>query len=217
MHTPDQNIKHNTNIPGWNGREILDVIANYAMAVPEDGNILELGALFGRSTYSLGHNKPASVKLYTIDFWPTIDLSVHKEVWIHDSKIGPTESKLLQDAIVRGEVADSLPGHAFYKLWDTYTSGIENKFGIRGNTMMPTDKFPMFNFIFHDASHEYDGVYKDLVHWFPKLLPDGVIIIDDYEATQFPGVIRAVDQFAEEHDLVKEMVTHRNILLRRKV
>lgn len=211
-------MKHNTNIPGWNNKEILNVIGKYAEAVPENGNILELGALFGRSTYTLGHNKKSSVKLYTLDFWPTINMANHTETNIHDSTIGTEEAALLQNSFVNIKGIAHLPGEVFYKLWDTFTVGIENKIGLRSNTQVnDTTLFPMFNLIFHDASHEYEGVYKDLVLWFPRLLTDGVLIVDDYEPVQFPGVVQAVDQYVQENDLIKEMVTNRNVLLRRKV
>ncbi len=209
-------MKHNIKIPGWNGQEILDVIGKYAAEVPENGNILELGALFGRSTYTLGYNKKDSVKLITIDLWPEIDMANHTTQWIHDSKGGDSEHELVKSSFVVENGVQKLPGTTFYKLWNFFTSGIVNNTSVRGFTITPTDDYPMFNFIFHDASHDYEGVYNDLVHWYPKLLPDGVIIIDDYEPAQFPGVIKAVDQFADEHNLIKEMVTGRNVLLRNR-
>ena len=80
---------------------------------------------------------------------------------------------------------------------------------------MPNLEFPMIDFIFHDAGHDYENVYNDLYHWFPKLKQEGIIIIDDYDP-QFPELIKAVDEFVAEQNLHTEMVTHRNILLRRK-
>ena len=210
-------MKHNINIPGWNGGEILDIIGRYAENIPENGNILELGALFGRSTYTLGHNKKPSVKLYTIDLWPHIDLNMHNMQWIHDRDTGVEEAALLHRSIVKHDTEYYLSGQVFHQLWHAYTAGIENKIDIRGNTITPTKDFPMFNFIFHDASHDYKGVYNDLVHWYPKLLPDGVIIVDDYEPGQFPGVVQAVDQFVKENNMIKEVITVRNVLLRNKI
>lgn len=208
-------MKINTKIPGWNGEQILKVLAEYSSAVPENGHILELGALFGRSTYAIGHNKKESVSLTSIDIWPTIAFENHTEVWFHDNNTGAEELITLQRRIrVEPNGKKYLPGASFYALWVEYTKGIPNLTGIHDNTSIENSHMPMYDFIFHDAAHDYEGVYADLVHWFPKLKQDSVMIIDDYES-QFPGVIQAVDQYVSENNLVTEMVTGRNILLRR--
>ena len=43
-----------------------------------------------------------------------------------------------------------------------------------------------------DGSHRYEDVTKDLKLYVPKLLPGGLVFIDDYVAA-YPGVMRAVD------------------------
>ena len=53
--------------------------------------------------------------------------------------------------------------------------------------------------IYIDADHEYDAVRRDLAHYFELLSPDGVLIGDDFGC--WPGVTRAVEEFAEAHDL----------------
>ena len=87
--------KINMSIPGWNGKKILEIIAAFSSRVPENGNILELGALFGRTTYAIGHNKPASVTLHSLDIWPTILFSNHTEYWFHDEKCGEEETNAI--------------------------------------------------------------------------------------------------------------------------
>lgn len=206
-------MKINTNIPGWNGKEILEIIATYASKVPENGNILELGALFGRSTYALGHNKHPSVKLTVIEIWPTILLDHHKVVNFHDDTCSQEEKLKILEKIKQNP--ERLESDDFYDLWRHWTQDIANMESIRGFTSMPNINFPMFDFIFHDAGHSYEDVYSDLNHWFSKLKPDGVIIIDDYERIHFPDLCRAVDQFITEKKLSFEMVTPRNILLKR--
>jgi len=206
-------MKINRNIPGWNGKEILEVIANFASKVPENGNILELGALFGRSTYALGHNKPESVSLHVIEIWPNIMLANHQTVNFHDGTCGEEEKKMIADKIKKDP--DRLESDDFFELWKMWTDGISNLHSYKAFTSLPNMNFPMFDFIFHDAGHSYHDVYTDLNHWLPKLKDDGVIIIDDYDRVQFSDLCRAVDQFIEEEKLKFEMVTPRNILLKR--
>lgn len=205
----------NEKIPGWNNTEILRKLAEFSANVPENGAILELGGLFGRSTYALGHNKKNSVKLFTIDIWPTIYLDNHREIYFHDKRAGADETELITERLKNDP--ERLDGKDFHELWKLYTAGIDNLVGIKDYTTLDNKDFPMFDFIFHDAGHDFHNVYNDLVHWFPKLKDDGIIIIDDYESTNFPEVIKAVDIFVKNNNLQTEMVTHRNILLRRKI
>lgn len=45
-----------------------------------------------------------------------------------------------------------------------------------------------------DGSHHYPAVQKDLELYGPKVLPNGLIFIDDY-ISAYPGVVRAVDEY----------------------
>jgi predicted O-methyltransferase YrrM len=45
-----------------------------------------------------------------------------------------------------------------------------------------------------DGSHRYPDVTKDLSLYVPKLLPGGLIFVDDY-IPAYPGVMRAVDEY----------------------
>ena len=157
-------MKINNNIPGWNNEEILIKIAQYAAAVPENGFILELGALFGRSTYALGHNKKDSVKLFTIDIWPTLLLENHTIINFHDGNCGIDELAKVTSKFSGNP--PKLDGYDFYELWKEFTEGIVNSEGFKGYTNVPNLEFPMIDFIFHDAGHDYENVYNDLYHWF---------------------------------------------------
>jgi predicted O-methyltransferase YrrM len=54
------------------------------------------------------------------------------------------------------------------------------------------------DFVFIDASHNYESVSKDISAWFPKLKKTGIIAGHDY-MDYFPGVVRAVNEFFHEH------------------
>ena len=57
--------------------------------------------------------------------------------------------------------------------------------------------------VYIDACHDYDFVKQDIELSFDKLTNDGYLCGHDYniEYHPFPGVIKAVDEFAEKHDL----------------
>lgn len=50
------------------------------------------------------------------------------------------------------------------------------------------------DFVFIDASHEYEDIKSDIHAWMPKVKKGGIIAGHDYE-DGFPGVQRAVDEF----------------------
>jgi len=45
-----------------------------------------------------------------------------------------------------------------------------------------------------DGSHHYEQVTQDLALYAPKVLPGGLIFIDDYDPL-YPGVVRATDEY----------------------
>lgn len=50
-----------------------------------------------------------------------------------------------------------------------------------------------FDIVYIDASHDYESVKKDILHWLPKVKKDGIICGDDYVAG-WPGVVKAVNE-----------------------
>jgi len=57
-----------------------------------------------------------------------------------------------------------------------------------------------FDFVYIDGNHDYESVARDMKDWFPKLKSGGILCGHDYNETN-PGTKKAVNEFAEEHDL----------------
>lgn len=55
-----------------------------------------------------------------------------------------------------------------------------------------------FDLIHIDAEHEYLAVKNDIENYWNLLNHDGVMICDDY-SSNWPGVVRAVDEFVQAH------------------
>jgi hypothetical protein len=51
-----------------------------------------------------------------------------------------------------------------------------------------------FNLLIIDGDHGHDGVKFDFEHYFPMLEPGGYVILDDYNAQEWPGVQKFVDE-----------------------
>lgn len=52
------------------------------------------------------------------------------------------------------------------------------------------------DFVFLDADHGYEAVLQDLEAWYGKLKPSRLIAGDDWDPGKWPGVVRAVEEFA---------------------
>lgn len=53
------------------------------------------------------------------------------------------------------------------------------------------------DFVFIDASHDYQSVLNDMRMWYPKVKAGGIFAGDDHQPA-WPGVIQAVQEFANE-------------------
>jgi tetratricopeptide (TPR) repeat protein len=51
-----------------------------------------------------------------------------------------------------------------------------------------------FNLLVIDGDHSYDGVAFDFHNYYPLLRPGGYVIFDDYNAKEWPGVQRFIDE-----------------------
>lgn len=61
------------------------------------------------------------------------------------------------------------------------------------------------DFVYIDASHDYESVKADLEAWWPVVTAQGILAGHDYDSTH-PGVMRAVNEFAQEHDVIVRIV-----------
>lgn len=67
-----------------------------------------------------------------------------------------------------------------------------------------------------DGDHHYDTARLDLQLFCPKVLPGGYVFVDDL-IPQYPGVIRAVDEYFTPGNPTFEIVTRQNFLIARKL
>lgn len=73
-------------------------------------------------------------------------------------------------------------------IWRDYSYNIVNR--ISNN----------LDFVYHDASHLYKDLKRDLNDWLPKMEKQGLVAGHDYGNELFPGVKQAVDEFCKEHN-----------------
>ena len=91
------------------------------------------------------------------------------------------------------------------KLYDVFLSNIEPvKHNINPIRMTSIDASKLYednslDFVFIDASHEYEDVKEDILAWLPKVKIGGILAGHDYDT--FEGVNRAVDEIFNINDL----------------
>ena len=61
------------------------------------------------------------------------------------------------------------------------------------------------DFAFIDAQHTYEGVSEDVRIWKPKIKSGGWLCGHDFGRDKFPGVTKAVVEFADENNLKGEL------------
>lgn len=76
---------------------------------------------------------------------------------------------------------------------------------LRGMSEAMSIKVPdnSLGLVYLDGDHSYEGVFNDILFWWPKLVTGGIMAFHDYEMTQY-GVKRAVRALALEINLIPE-------------
>ena len=145
----------------------------------EDNSIIvEIGSWFGRSTSYMGSllkESNKNIKFYSVDTWEGSDEEAHHKTI---SKL-KSEGKTLFD-----EYLNNLKDCGVID----YVIPIKSASIEAANTFEDNS----IDFIHIDASHDYDNVIADIIAWYPKVKPGGLITGDDYI---WPGVKRAVDEY----------------------
>lgn len=159
---------------------------------PSGSRFVEVGSWKGRSSSHLAveiANSKKQIDFYCVDTW-------------------------------RGCRENNDPTH------DAYDPNIHMVYDIFLNNMKPvenyyvplrmksTDGSKLFennslDFVFIDASHEYEDVLDDIKCWFPKVKSGGILAGHDYYVlehnyTGAPGVKRAVNEYFNPDDLIKD-------------
>jgi len=131
-----------------------------------DGPIIEIGTLFGWSTKVLAMAKSVGQPLITVD----------KYIW-NPWGLTPEEHQWL---------ANRLLSDASCKLNVEQVVMDKNEYYATYSGERPA-------FVFMDAVHDYEETRSDIQ--FAKRVDAGIICGHDYDVTDFPGVVKAVDEF----------------------
>lgn len=88
-------------------------------------------------------------------------------------------------------------------------AGIENVRLVKGYFPESADTLGLQSICFAHIDVDFEEAIRNSLHFiWPRLVPGGFVVIDDYDWPRCPGVKPVVDQFAKERGLNVTMAAH---------
>lgn len=117
------------------------------------------------------------LRLYLVDIWKPF-IQEGKQIW---------SDKICEDN---------------YQYVCSRFSERQNIMIMRSTSFDAAKTFPdsSLDFVYIDACHQYESVLEDITIWSRKVKEGGILSGHDYCTQYWPGVIRAVDEFASNHN-----------------
>lgn len=140
------------------------------------GTFVEVGSWKGRSAAFMGVeiiNSGKPIKLICVDTW-------------RGSLEHKNDNEVINDTLYNTFLSNIAP--VVSVLTPLRKTSLEASLEFEDNSL---------EFVFLDASHEYEDILADLEAWYPKVKPGGIFAGHDYHASRayWPGVAIAVDEW----------------------
>lgn len=161
----------------------LRLIASEINEQKLDGEVAELGVYKGKFASEINRLFP-NKKLYLFDTFEGFnseDVNIENSNGYSKAKVGDfsdTNMELVKDKLPYKEQAIFIKGY--------FPESVK-------------EELPSFCFVSLDTDL-YKPTYEGLKVFYPKLVKGGMIIMHDYNSTQFPGVKEAVKEFCIENN-----------------
>ncbi len=141
--------------------------------IPEGGSTIEVGVWFGHGVAFMSHLSKESKKklnVYAVDTFKGSNEPTHKKV------------------------VESHGGNIYFQFDDYMKQTGSDVVALIGESMQMSEHFEdnSIDFIYLDASHDYENVCKDIISWMPKVKEGGVLAGHDYNS--WGGVTQAVNE-----------------------
>ena len=157
----------------------FELVLRMQRALGVRGDALEIGAYFGRSAAMIRALLPPEERLVIIDPFVAHSVGAHR----------PPPSRSVVESNIRSV--------------NTHTGCARLEFIERPSTQASLGEHTRFRFVHVDGSHDHRDVVHDLQLAMKHLTPGGVIVVDDYEHWDWPGVTSAVRELLPREGLVE--------------
>ena len=151
-----------------------DLYSRMVRKFPSGSTFVEVGSWKGKSSAYMAveiANSNKEIRLYCVDTWE--GSREHRE----------NASARDLSGLYRIFLENMRPAEHYYI--PLKISSLEASRKFKDNSL---------DFVFLDASHEYEDVKDDILAWLPKVKPGGFLAGHDYYQEHFPGVKKAADQ-----------------------
>lgn len=186
-------MPYNLDIPGWMPEPELKILERLARTIPPGGAMLEVGPFCGRSSWCWSKSVDPSVSVTCVDIWDPVEHPF--------SPPAKTEAGAASDADYGRTTSER--GHwGTRENFDQYTSDCHNITAIRGHSPQDFGDWPhdSLDLVFLDGLHHNPGFHADVMHWYPRVKPGGILCGDDCARTH-PDVLWTIDDFCKERDI----------------
>lgn len=168
----------------------LQELVKEVLVVKDKCRVLEVGTWLGNTAIAMAD---AGAEVHCVDTW----------------KGTPSDGMgILAAAAVcaSGGSPDAVYDEFLKRIGDRYQKSI-TPYRMESLVAAKACRWPKFDLIFLDADHAYEAVKADIEAWLPHLAEDGIICGHDYGITDFPGVVKAVDErfFKEEGGTLRRL------------
>lgn len=126
-------------------------------------------------------------KLYLVDNYPE-----YEETWNDDGKSKPYRKKIdrkFQDGCKQAMLNRLKDYNGQKEFIELSSIEASNQFAKHS-----------LDYVYIDGDHSYEAVMKDLEAWHCKVKSDGVLAGHDFREDTFPGVVKAVMEFANKYN-----------------
>ena len=165
-----RSMPYNLSIPGQVSEFQLKAIEAAAGLVPKNGKVVEVGSLFGSSSWAWAKSVDPSVTVYCIDPW-----AKNEGVRLMEARYGITY------------------GLEQFKKYTADCPNIAPRQGYSPRDFL--DWVDPIDLYYEDAVHAGPILAQNLSFWSGKLKPSGIICGDDYRP-RFPDVCRGAQELA---------------------
>lgn len=173
-------IKRALKCDGWMSESELLWLANTVYNLKPKSICAEVGSWHGRSSVSISENLPYGAICFCCDTWA--------------GSVGEQDTHHASARMMSGD-------HAFFEFMQNCWSFVENgktipiRMTSDNSAKLFKEKNIKLDFLFIDASHDYDSVKHDIECWLPCMKVGSIISGHDYNQPYWEGVTRAVNEF----------------------
>ena len=206
-------------IPGESDLEKLSALCSVARHLPQ-GDVIEIGTLYGRSAYALARLS----EHYNIG--STICIDPWRSSKLDDQ--GPTANDLCKDEklvnldqVFNNFLSTAIDISSLSYIRETskdaihtYKSSIESGYHCAPN-IKPIPITGKIALLHIDGNHRYDHVLHDVETWAPYLMPGGWLLLDDYIWAFGDGPKRVGDHLIKQKEYDCAFVASDTLFLRK--